>query len=76
MANGWTLERRAKQSAAIRQWRPWERSTGPRTSEGKARVARNAWRGGHRAEFRQLMRQVGELLSEQAECLSRSVANR
>src|ERR1017187_1007026 len=31
MANGWTLERRLRQSAAIRQWRPWERSTGPRT---------------------------------------------
>ena len=24
MANGWTPERQAAQSAAIRQWRPWE----------------------------------------------------
>ncbi len=23
MANGWTLEQRARQSVAIRQWRPW-----------------------------------------------------
>ena len=66
----WTIERRARQSAAIRQWRPWERSTGPRTSEGKGRVARNAWRGGRRAEFRQLICQVREMLSEQADRLS------
>jgi hypothetical protein len=70
MANGWTLERRAKQSAAIRQWRPCENSTGPRTVDGKRRVSRNAYRGGHRAEFRKMMRQVRELLREQDDCLS------
>ena len=41
MANGWTPERRARQAAMIRTWKPWERSTGPRTIDGKARVARN-----------------------------------
>lgn len=46
MANGWTLERRARQAELIRQWRPWERATGPRTPEGKAKVARNPYRGG------------------------------
>jgi hypothetical protein len=70
MPNGWTLERRARQSAAIRQWRPWERSTGPNTAVGKKRVSRNAYRGSRRAEFRQLMRQVRELLGEQADGLS------
>jgi hypothetical protein len=70
MANGWTLERRAKQSAAIRQWRPWERSTGPNTAEGKRLVSRNAYRGGRRAELRQLMRQVRELLREHNDGLS------
>jgi hypothetical protein len=54
MANGWTPERRARQSAAIRQWRPWERSTGPRTAAGKARVARNAYKGGSRGALRLL----------------------
>jgi hypothetical protein len=39
---GWTDERRAKQAAAIRRWQPWTRSTGPRTPQGKAIVARNA----------------------------------
>ncbi len=48
MANGWTSERRARQSEAIRRWRPWERSTGPKTAEGKAKVSRNGYKGGWR----------------------------
>src|SRR5262247_1909350 len=43
---GWTLERRARQRRGIWRWRPWQHSTGPRTDEGKARSARNAYRGG------------------------------
>jgi hypothetical protein len=46
MANGWTETRRQKQGEAINRWGPWDHSTGPRTSPGKARVARNAYRGG------------------------------
>ena len=42
----WTSERRARQAERIRQWKPWERSTGPRTPAGKAKAARNAWKGG------------------------------
>ena len=65
MAHGWTSERRAKQSAAIRQWRPWERSTGPRTAAGKARVARNAYKGGGQKEaLRTLARLLRELRRE------------
>lgn len=62
MANGWTPERRRQQSMAIRRWRPWERSTGPRTSAGKTKVARNAWKGGERPLLRNLaaiLREVG-----------------
>src|SRR5881227_349492 len=50
--NGWTQERRARQAQLIHNWRPWERSTGPRTASGKSIVARNAWQGGQRAWFR------------------------
>ncbi len=39
--NGWTPERRARQAALIRAWKPWERSTGPRTTDGKARSSAN-----------------------------------
>ncbi|WP_079668503.1 hypothetical protein [Thiomonas arsenitoxydans] len=46
----WTDEARAKQAEAIRRWKPWERSTGPRTAAGKARASANSlthgiWRG-------------------------------
>lgn len=44
-SNGWTSERRKRQSKLIRQFRPWERATGPRTPEGKARSAKNGSRG-------------------------------
>ena len=60
MVNGWTLERRQRQAELIRNWRPWAKSTGPRTPEGKARVSRNAWKGGHRAELRELTKMVNE----------------
>jgi len=43
------LERRANQLELIRNSKPWERSTGPRTAAGKARVSRNPWKGGSRA---------------------------
>jgi hypothetical protein len=38
----WTSESRARQSALIRRWQPWRRSTGPRTDSGKPRCAQNA----------------------------------
>jgi hypothetical protein len=65
--NGWTSERRARQSAAIRQWRPWEHSTGPKSDDGKVGVSRNAFKGGIRAKLRELAR----LLREQREALKR-----
>jgi hypothetical protein len=58
MANGWTPERRIRQAALIRSWKPWEQSTGPRTHEGKTIAAMNAYKGGHRQELRELSRMV------------------
>ena len=49
MANGWTAERKARQSALIQTWRPWDKSTGARTPEGKAVSSRNAHKGGVRS---------------------------
>ena len=46
---GWTPERRAKQAQRIRLWQPWQRSTGPRTERGKARVAINPLKHGGRS---------------------------
>ena len=58
MATTWTPERRARQAELIRTWKPWEQATGPKSSEGKARVAANAWRGGQRQKWRELVRLV------------------
>jgi len=58
MANGWTPERRARQAEAIRRWKPWEQSTGPRTAEGKARSQRNGSRPGVRALLREVSREL------------------
>ena len=58
--NGWTPERRARMSAMIRNWKPWEKSTGPRTDEGKAVSSRNAFKGGYRELVRELSRALRE----------------
>jgi hypothetical protein len=60
MANGWTQERRAWQAELIRQWRPWEKSTGPRTQAGKDVVSRNADKGGTWRLLRELARAMRE----------------
>lgn len=51
-----TSKRKARQAALIRTWRPWEKSTGPRTATGKARVSKNADRGGTWRMLRELRR--------------------
>ena len=33
----WTLELRKQQSLKIKQWQPWQHSTGDKTIEGKAK---------------------------------------
>lgn len=60
-----TPEHRARQAELIRRWKPWEHSTGPKSNEGKATVARNADKGG----MRQQLREIRKALREQAEAL-------
>ena len=62
-----TPEHRARQAEAIRRWKPWEHSTGPKSDEGKATVARNADKGGTRVVLRELRR----ALRDQAEALQK-----
>ena len=70
-AAGWTPERRARQAELIRQWQPWAKSTGPKSPEGKQRVSRNAWTGGHRAEMRELTKMVNAEIRAAREMVSR-----
>ena len=67
--NGWTPDRRARQAELIKQWQPWAKATGAKTAEGRARSSRNAYKGGHRQELRETMRQLNKLLKEQDELM-------
>lgn len=51
MANGWTLERRKKQSELIKNWQPWQKSTGAKTVEGKNKVSQNALKHSMRSSY-------------------------
>ena len=45
----WTQEERLRQSQLIRNWQPWEQSTGARTKEGKSISKMNAYKHGGRS---------------------------
>jgi hypothetical protein len=65
MANGWTEERRKRQSELIRTWKPWEQSTGAKTDEGKARSSLNGLKHGLRAKpFNKTIKEIDDLLDE------------
>lgn len=71
MSARWTPERRAQQAQAIHKWRPWERSTGPRSAEGKATASLNAFKGGRRKAWREEMRLLRGMLkawAKNAQC--------
>ena len=70
MSNGWTDERKARQSQSIQDWKPWESSTGPQSPEGKARVRMNGYRGAKRERSRALARVVRDLLTSQVRLLA------
>ena len=69
--NGWTPERRARQSQAIHRWQPWTHSTGAKTPEGKATSARNAYKGGFTAQLRAFKAQTNQMLKAQKNMVGR-----
>lgn len=48
-----TPEHRAMRAELIRRWKPWEKSTGPKTDEVKARSAMRGYKGGARGRLRE-----------------------
>ncbi len=62
-----TPEHRALRAELIRRWKPWEKSTGPKSAEGKARSAMRGFKGGSR----EILRELARMLREQAEAMKR-----
>ena len=58
-----TPEHRRLRAELIERWRPWEKSTGPKSKEGKAVVAQNGFRGNPR-ETLKAAREIERLISE------------
>jgi hypothetical protein len=55
--NGWTLERKTRQAQLIQRWKPWQKSSGPKTKSGKAACRMNAKKHGLRSlEWKELKR--------------------
>ena len=59
-ASGWSPERRQRQSQAIKKWKPWSQSTGPKSAVGKALVSQNAYKGGHQVKLQEFKRTINE----------------
>ena len=62
----WTAAERQQQAQLIRQWQPWQHSTGARTIEGKTIASHNAFKGG----FRQQLKALNQLLRDQRGALN------
>lgn len=68
-ARTWTPEQRQRQAEAIRRWKPWEQSTGPKSAAGKARVSGNAYTGGEWRILRDAIKRLNQALRAQSDYL-------
>ncbi len=57
-----TEKQRQLKADLIHRWKPWEKSTGPKTKEGKEKVSKNAYKGGTRP----LLRKLAKALKKQS----------
>ena len=69
----WTAEQRQRQREIIQNWKPWTKSTGAKTPEGKKRSAQNALKTGNSLEIREMLKQLNKLLRIQSRILKKSV---
>jgi hypothetical protein len=61
----WTQEERLRQAELIRSWKPWKKSTGAKTSAGKAISKMNAYKhGGRAAGVRAQLKIIAEYKSQ------------
>ena len=57
-ARKWTKHQRETQSRAIKNWTPWDSSTGPRTAQGKATSSKNSFKHGCDSMWVKRLRQL------------------
>lgn len=65
----WTPEQRQRQRELIQRWKPWEKSTGAKTTEGKKRSSQNSYKTGTSLEVRELIKFLNGLLREQRDLI-------
>lgn len=65
----WTSEQRQRQRELIQCWKPWKKSTGAKTPEGKKKSAQNAFKSGKSLEVREMIKQLNKLLKDQKELI-------
>ena len=75
MKTGWNQARRQRQAELIRNWKPWEHSTGPLSESGKARVSQNGFKGAPRAEQSKLAKVLRAQRKFLGECLKYRLSN-
>ncbi|NBV80695.1 MAG: hypothetical protein EBR64_03090 [Burkholderiaceae bacterium] len=66
----WTADRRQRQRELIQRWKPWEKSTGARTAEGKAMVSKNAVKTGKSIEMREALKDINKFLKIQRDSVA------
>lgn len=69
-ARTWTPEQRQKQREAIRRWKPWQQSSGPKSPKGKVVAAGNAWTGGEWKKLRLGIKELNEAMRKQRDWLA------
>lgn len=67
MSKKWSEDSRRSQSEAIYSNKPWEKSTGPTSDEGKARSSRNADKG--KTPLREIHRMITKVHKERLQML-------
>ena len=65
----WTEEQRQRQRELIQRWKPWTKSTGAKTPDGKKKSAQNAFKTGNSLETREMLKQLNKLLKAQKKLL-------
>ena len=65
----WTPEQRQRQRELIQRWKPWEKSTGAKTPEGKKRSGQNAYKTGKSLDVRELIKYMNGLLKAQKDLI-------